>query len=61
MKNLVRKSGKKALYAIVVAVALIVGVVSIGFLGPDNKVEEVSEAVIRYITGFDADISEGEE
>lgn len=49
------------MWAIVILIALVVGVCSTYILGPDNKIEEVAEMVIHHVTGIDMDISEGEE
>ena len=42
---------------IVVAIAVIIGFLSIKPLGNDNAIEEVAEAVIQSQTGVDIDLS----
>lgn len=49
------------LWAVVLLVALVVGLASVFIWGPDNRVEEVAESVIDHVTGVDIDLSEGEE
>lgn len=46
---------------IVIALAAIVGAVSIEFLGNDNAVEEAAEKVIEIETGKNIDLSPGDE
>ena len=41
----------------IVIVALITGIVSSEFFGPDNEIEEASEEVIKFETGVDIDLS----
>jgi hypothetical protein len=48
---------KFAMTAIISALALMAGIISIFYLGADNPVEQVSEAIILKETGFQIDIS----
>lgn len=45
------------LVAITVGLAIVVGAVSAKYLGNDNPVEEVAEAVIQAKTGINVDLS----
>lgn len=42
---------------LVIALALVIGVCSIYFMGADNVVEEISEEIIKAKTGQDIDLS----
>lgn len=48
---------KFAMTAIISALALMAGIVSIFYLGADNPIEQVSESIILKETGFQIDIS----
>lgn len=42
---------------IITSVALIIGLVSIHYIGHDNPVEEISEEIIKEMTGLEIDLS----
>lgn len=48
---------KFAMTAVISALALMAGIVSIFYFGADNPIEQVSEAIILKETGFQVDIS----
>lgn len=43
--------------AVVVIIAVVIGIVSIKFFGNDNPIEEAAESVIKSETGIDIDLS----
>jgi hypothetical protein len=48
---------KYVITVLVVIVCVVIGIVSIKFLGNDNPVEEAAEAVIKEEVGIDVDLS----
>jgi hypothetical protein len=52
-----RKPNKFALWVIIVVLAAVIGLVSIQYFGNDNIVEELSEHVIKGMTGQRVDLS----
>lgn len=45
-------------WAILIVVALIVGIVSSVIWGPDNNIEQFAEKIIKQFSGMSVDISE---
>ena len=48
---------KTGIAVIIFVLALVVGIVSIKYLGPNNQVEEIAEDVIKKETGIDVEFS----
>ncbi len=48
----------KMLPLLIAIAALVVGAISVDYLGNDNKLEEVSEAVVKAETGVSIDLDE---
>lgn len=49
--------GKTIFLAIVVSISVIVGLISIIYLGKDNFIEQTAEKIIKYETGSDINLS----
>ena len=56
-KIIVMRDGGTTTLLVIIVLASIIGLASSRWMGPDNKIEEISEEVILSATGLDIDLT----